>query len=52
MESTPEDDDFLKSGGEKDDEDEDGSMHTGDEEDTWVQVFYINNRKVYKRILE
>jgi len=33
-ESTPEDDDFLKSG-DKEDEDEDGSMHTGDEEDTW-----------------
>ena len=36
MESTPEDDDFLKSGDEeKDEEDEDGAMHTGDEEDTW-----------------
>jgi len=31
-ESTPEDDDFLKSG---DEEDEDGAIHTGDEEDTW-----------------
>jgi len=35
MESTPEDDDFLKSGDDEAEEDEDGATHTGDEEDTW-----------------